>query len=46
MDFHAVYHGNQRGKVLLLDGRFVVQIADQGGVKKGFCLLPERVPAL
>ena len=32
-NLHRVYHLNERGKILLLGRRFVVDIADKGAVK-------------
>ena len=44
-DLHRVYHLDQRGEILFLGRRFVVDIADEGAVKKRFCLEPEIIAA-
>ncbi len=45
-DFHGVDELDQRGEVLLLHRRFIVNISDQRTVQQCFCLVPERISAL
>ena len=42
-DFHGVDQLDERGKVLLFLGRFIMDVADQGTVQKRLCLHPEIV---
>ena len=44
--FHRIDHFDQRGKILFLLGRFVVDIPDQRRVEKRLSLLPEIIAAL
>ncbi len=45
-DLHGVDELNQGAEVLFLNGRFVVDVADEGGVEQGLCLHPEIIPGL
>ena len=42
-DLHSVYHFHQRGKVLLIGGRFIIDVADQRRIEQCFGLDPEIV---
>ena len=37
-DLHSVYHFHQRGKVLLIGGRFIIDVADQRRIEQCFGL--------
>ena len=45
-DLHRIYELNESGEILFLLRGLVVDVADQGGVKKRFGLNPEIVTAL
>lgn len=42
-DLHSVYHFYQRGKVLFIGGRFIIDVADQRRIEQRFGLDPEIV---
>ena len=43
---HRIDKFNERGEVLFLHRRFIVDVPDKGGIEQRFCFLPEIVPGL